>query len=112
LLRIAEQGAAGLGDHYLILQTVIIVQCNERLDDLARLPGRSALDFALRVFELLTAIEKVLHGRNGAGRLPSGKTVTGIETHQFGSGMRSDLAFDVGGALERGVMDDHQLMVG
>src|SRR5690606_37242864 len=63
------------------------------------------------MLELSTFAEQLFQGRDGAGGVPAGQPETGVQARQLTGGMGGDLALDAGGALESGIMDDHELMV-
>src|SRR5690554_7478098 len=87
---LAQQVAAGRGNHHLVLQLVAAYQIGDRLEYRAGLALGAALDFQLIVLELREGLEQLLKGRNGAGVGPSFQTQTGIHAAQLFGGMGGD----------------------
>src|SRR5690554_2197999 len=109
---LAQQVAAGRGNHHLVLQLVAAYQIGDRLEYRAGLALGAALYFQLIVLELREGLEQLLKGWNGAGLGPVLQTQAGIHAAQLFGGMGGDAAANTGSTLQGRVVDHHQLVIG
>jgi len=98
------------GDGHLVEQAVALRHFPNRQHGGGSAGARCTFDFKLPVLEI-ALLEQLFQRRNRARLDPARAALTRIKCHQVGGRLLDDLAATVGGALERRVVDDHQLAV-